>query len=431
MRIEVEPTFAESLIAEARRGDLLQQDRVKRALLARHGVHRAFEQYKSLLALPQSLALEPKAILNLFSFASRQAEGYFEIDAGGLNFEIAPPEVEGNGNHRAIKASSRAEYIACLPEARVRGGSAAIEIGDAILFDDETGPDLDPAIFVRRGAEAWTIVPGDDESALELDEAIALLGPRASGFGAWLWEYLAGIVSADVTGKLPKVPLLIDSGLGHNHIAALRALLPDWEVAELAPGAFARVRRLWVASKPTHLSAIAEAKGGVRWERLAAAPKRFVPVLAEMNRRLDGLVHAEGMHDRIFLRARLGHPRLEEAGIVEPIAEARSFRVVDAEKLDFTQQVSLVRGARYLVSPLGPQLFLTPFARKGTKLCILHHPHSAGIPLLTGILSKAGIDATVVSGEFLGYDTNEPQLSDYRIGEQSFARFLQQWLRAS
>ena len=179
-----------------------------------------FEQYKSLLALPQALTLEPKAILGLFSVVSRQAEGYFEIDAGGLGFEIAPPEVEGNGNHRAIKASSRAQYVACLPEARLRGGSAAIEIGDAILFDDEVGPDLDPAIFVRRGGEAWTIVPGDDLPALELDEAIMLLGPRASGFGAWLWEYLAGIVSADATGKLPKVPLLIDGGLGRNHVAA-------------------------------------------------------------------------------------------------------------------------------------------------------------------------------------------------------------------
>ncbi len=202
MRIEVEPTFAESLIEEARRGDLLQQDRIKRALLAQEGVHRAFEQFKSLLSLPQSFAIEMKAILSLSDVASRQADGYFECDAGGLSFEIAPPEVEGNGNHRAIKASSRAQYVACLPEARLRGGSAAIEIGDAILFDDEMGPDLDPAIFARRGGEAWTIVPGDDLPALELDEAIMLLGPRASGFGAWLWEYLAGIVSADATGKI-------------------------------------------------------------------------------------------------------------------------------------------------------------------------------------------------------------------------------------
>ena len=128
--------------------------------------------------------------------------------------------------------------------------------------------------------------------------------------------------------------------------------------------------------------------------------------------------------------------RLAIRGLKSGASSSRSprraaFRVVDTEGLDLARLVSLLRGARYLVAPLGPQLFLTPFARKGTKLCILHHPHSAGIPLLTGILGKAGIDATVLTGEFLRYHTHEPQLSDYRIGEQPFARFLHEWLRAS
>jgi hypothetical protein len=431
VRIDVEPAFAEAQIEAASRGDLLEQGRIKSALLARHGVDRAFEQFKSLLSLPQSFAIETKAILSLSDVASRQAEGYFEIDAGGIDFEIAPPKVEGNGNHSAIKASSRAEYVASLAEARVRGGSAAIEIGDAVLIEDGMSPDQDPAIFVRRAGEAWTIVPRQDEPALELDEAIMLLGPRASGFGTWLWEHLAKIVAAASTGKLPKAPLLIDSGLGRNHADALKALLPDWDLRELSPGAFARVRRLWIASSPTYLSAISEAKGPHRWDRLATPPARFVPVVTEVNRRLDALVGAEENHERIFLRGSSHHPKLEDPGVVGAIAEARAFRVVDPDGLDFARQVSLLRGARYLVAPLGPQLFLTPFAREGTKLCILHHPHTAGISLLTGILDKAGIDCTVLTGDFLRYDANEPQLSDYRIGEQQFARFLHQWLEAS
>ncbi len=207
-------------------------------------------------------------------------------------------------------------------------------------------------------------------------------------------------------------------------------LLPDWDLRALSPGAFARVRRLWIASSPTHLSAISGAKGAHRWERLAAPPARFVPVVVEMNRRLDAIVSAEDNHERIFLRGSSHHPKLEDPGIVEAIAEARAFRVVDTEGLDLARLVSLLRGARYLVAPLGPQLLLTPFVREGTKLCILHHPHTAGISLLTGILEKAGIDCTVLTGDFFRYDTNEPQLSDYRVGEQQFARFLHKWLRS-
>lgn len=439
MQIDMESSFAEGLIDEARRGDVLQQAHIKRALLERHGAHRAFALYKTLLALPDSFAIESRAILGLKDFAAGCGDAYFELETAGVPFTIDPPVVIGKGNHTTISSSSRASYIAYLPDARVRSGSSAIEMGDAILFDEES-VDLDdpedrlehdPSIFARRGGEAWTIASKDNRGALDIDEAFTLLGCRSHSLGAWLWEYPTKLLAAASSGRMPKIPVLIDGSLPPDHVEALRALLPDWEMRELPAYAAARVRRLWCVSSLVHLAPLAETKGRFRWERLAVPPGRLAPIIANMNGRLDKNAEGGGGDERIFLTSRHHRPDLEDRNIVEPIAEARGFRIIDPEELDFQQQVTLLRGASFIVAPLGAPLLLTPLARRGTKLCILHHPHTAGVSLLTGLLREIGIDTTILTGDFVRYDASAPHLSGYRIDEQSFARFLNKWLSLS
>jgi capsular polysaccharide biosynthesis protein len=166
-----------------------------------------------------------------------------------------------------------------------------------------------------------------------------------------------------------------------------------------------------------------------RWDFLGSPPARFAAVIREMARRIEPALVQPDACERIFLARKPElHRKLVNHAVIEAIAQARGFKLVYAEELSFREQASLLRYARFVVAPEGSALFLAFFARPGTRLCILEHPHTAGLPLLTGPLNEIGVNVTVFTGPFYRLNEEWPHMSDYSINDIAFARFLDEWL---
>ncbi len=418
---------SEQTLRLARARHVYSQQALKEALLAAMPRDAAFEAYR--LAVQQPGArLRAKRLLRLLDAAQDFAASLPAMDAGGDTFVVAPPQVFGEGNQRPLQGRQRARYLACFADARIRSRSSALEFEDAIAFDVEAveaaGMDdrlnLDPALFAVEGPVAYTI--DSDEPVLEMAEAFSLVGSHSWAFGHWMWEFLPRYLAACLAG-LPKMPVVVDAGMPAQHYQSLQALLPPGsEVIELPAGNRAQVARLWVAPTPMYMPQFERMNERFRWDPLAAHPQRFAQLLAEMNQRLQ--VAASGPAKLYFARREHRHRKLDNHAEIEAMAVEHGFEVVYPEDLPFADQVARVRAARHIIGPEGSAMFLGFFARPGTRVDILNHPYTAGLPVLTGLLEAIGLDVAVLTGPATSRNDELPHFIDYRIEPEQFAAFL-------
>lgn len=419
------------------RSDQLALMRVKRMLTERLRFDEAFDCYRRMLGLPDGERLCSKRIGSLRRAVEARRGAFFEAAAAGEPFRIAGPNVFGEGNHHAIGGIARSIFVACLIDARVRGRSGVIETGETALLDYQefesarTGDqlDFDPAVFQATDETAWIIAPSNDEHEIELDEAFSLLGPHTDGFGHWLWEYLPKYIAAIHSHALPLVPVLIDADMPSTHRRSLEVMLvEDVPIIELPAFATARVRRLWCAPSQMYVPVLRERGRQFRWDCLAAPPERFAAIIREMVRRFDGAGPTDAGCEKLFLaRHEFCHRRLFNAEAIEAAAAERGFRIAEPEELDFDAQVRLVRDARFIISADGPALLLALFARPGTKLCVLSHPDTAGLAVLTGPLGEIGVEVTVLTGPYIRIGDEHRDGSLYQIDEDEFRALLDRW----
>ncbi|OGT59137.1 MAG: hypothetical protein A3E01_20110 [Gammaproteobacteria bacterium RIFCSPHIGHO2_12_FULL_63_22] len=430
-RDELTDLVPAALLQQARHNHVYQQQFVKQLLLDKLSVPAAFDRYTRALDLPHARALVTKQLTPLRDAVRSHGIHFRELARAGDAFEVPPPRVIGPGNHRTLLGRTRSEFIGCLPDARVRSRSSVIELDEIIALDYEAGElssiddrlNLDPAIFQVDGETALMLPAGGNE--LALDEVFSLVGTHTWAFGHWLWEYLPRYVAATMAADLPAIPVLIDQGMPAQHRQALAALLPPGaSIIELPPAGRARVARLWCAPTPMYMPLFEHMNERFRWDLLAAEPRRFARVVAEMNRRLGREDGAPGVR-RIYLARRENrHRKLVNHAQIEALATRHGFDVVYPEDMDFAGQVRMARDAEWIVGPEGSAMFLAFFAAAGTRLCILNHPYTLGLPVLTGLLEEIGIDVTVMTGPAASSNAELPHFIDYRIDPEGFEAFL-------
>jgi capsular polysaccharide biosynthesis protein len=417
-------------------GDLLPLMHFKQALTKKLGVENGFAAYKQALDLPASMHLRLKPIESLREVAKSGYGAFFETAAGGERFVLPPPKVIGEGDCQPLEGTTRSMFVACLIDARIRGRSAFIEIGETAVLDHQGAElaqidfffDFDSAVFHASQEAAWIITPQDDANSIELEEAFTLVGPWAHYFGDWMLDQLPTYVAATLSRALPPIPVLIDAGMPPTHRRSLELMLSgNSEIIELPPFKIARVRRLWCAPSHKINSAFLETDRW-KWNYTAISPARFEPVVDEIRRRADKALPPGDGPEKVFLaRKESLHRRLINHTAIEAAAAARGFAIVYPEDLDFLGQVRLVRNARHIVAPDGSALFLGYFARPGTKLCILTHPLIFMMQTETALLS--GVEVTLFTGPYIRKKVKSPEESDYQIDESRFCAFLEDWLK--
>ena len=417
-------------------GDLLPLMHFKQALTKNLGVEDGFAKYKQALDLPDSTHLRLKPIESLREIAQRRCGAFFETAPGGERFVLPPPKVIGEGVCQPLEGTTRSMFVTCLINARIRGRSAFIEVGETAVLDHQGAElaeidfffDFDAAVFHASQEAAWIITPQDDANSIELEEAFTLVGPWAHYFGDWMLDQLPTYVAATLSRALPPVPVLIDAGMPPTHRRSLELVLSgSREIIELPPFKTARVRRLWCAPSHKINSGFLETERW-QWGYTAIPPARIAPVVEEIRRRADKALPPGGGPERVFLARRESlHRRLVNHTAIEAAAAVRGFAIVYPEDLDFLGQVRLVRNARHIVAPDGSALFLGYFARPGMKLCVLTHPLIFMMQIETALLS--GVEVTLLTGPYVRKKVKSPEESDYQIEESRFCAFLEDWLK--
>jgi hypothetical protein len=425
-------------IARARDGDLFAQMEIKTALAAQYTVEEGFSIFRRLLDLPESSAIVLTTLDSQYAVLERHGTVLLELGPRGASFHIEPPPVIGAGNHRTIEGKARSVYLGCFTDARVRGRSALIGVEDVLALDYE-GDELkrlddrlefDPTVFSAETERVWAIVAERRRPELEIDEAFTLLGPHTDAFGHWIWEYLPKYIVASMSDALPPVPLLIDQRMPVSQRQALELMLPQpVPLISVGWGVNAHVRNLWVAASQMHMPLLERMNDRFKWDYLASPPARFGVIIRDMIRRLEPSLPSGPGHNRLYLARRPSrHRKLDNYLIVEAVAQARGFHIVYPEDLDFRDQIALVRGARFIIGPERSSFFLAFFARPGTKICLLDHPHTAALPLLAGPLNEVGVETTVFTGPYTSFNPEWPHQSDYTIDETALADFISLWL---
>jgi capsular polysaccharide biosynthesis protein len=414
--------------------------RAKRALAEGLDTAAGFALYSQAVNRPDHAEVHLKRLESLREVAKRRGGAFRETAAAGAPFVVPPPKVIGEGNHRPLVSYTRSIFVACLTDARVRARSNFIEVDDVALLDyqgDELGRfddqlDFDPAVFRLTDDGVWIITPAGEADTIELEEAFTLLGIRASAFGHWMIEFLPKYIAASLSGSLPRVPVLIEADMPKSHVDALELMLPEGvEIIELEPFATARVRRLWCAPNQVYMPVLEANNERFRWEYFVMPPMRMAPIINEMVRRADPACFGATGVERVFLAREpaLDRELINHAEIMAAV-EARGFLAVFPRRLDFIEQISLLRHARFIIGPEGSALYLALFAPPGTKLCILSNVEDVVSMQtdMTGLFNAIGLDVTVFTGPCARRNEDYPWNSDFEVGADAFCLFLDRWL---
>lgn len=418
------------LLQQARLNHVYPQQALKDLLKSALPRGEAFDAYRHAAALGDGARIERRLLVGMHEHLRDHARCYELQLPGGKAFTVMPPRTIGEGNQRPLQGHSRAAWIACVDHARVRSRSSVIEAAGRLLVDAEPGEldsiddrmDLDPAVFDADASGAWVIEPDPALPVLEYAEAFSLIGPHSWAFGHWMWEFLPRYAAALRSARLPLLPVLVDQGMPVQHVQALRALLPPGAgIIELPSHAVARIGRLWCAPTPMYMPFFEHMNRRFRWDLLAAEPGYFAGLAREMRTRfLPGTARAA--QRLIFLARRPErHRKLLNAGEIEAAALSRGFVQIYPEDMAFAEQVAAIDGAEHVVGPEGSAMFLALFARPGTRVTILNHPYTLGLPVLTGLLEALDMDVEVVVGPAETKNDELPHFLDYRV---DVARFL-------
>jgi hypothetical protein len=433
--IPLEPPEVASLAsAFASSHSLEKLMKLKQAMCSALGPTRAARRYAELGLIPDSERVGRKTLRGIRDFAQSCGSVYFELYRGGDPFRVPAPRVIGLAATRALEHVTRAMYVARLDNVLVRGRSFVIETPSNALLDFEDWEsklfdcelDIDPSIFAAEDNDVWISAAKDATAGIQIEEAYSLLGPQSGAFGDWMYTYLPRYVAADMSGRLPLVPVLVDQGLPPTVLDSLKMMLrPGVEIVEVPPFRSVHVGRLWTSPSIHYAPAREVMDGRYKFDYSTPAPAVFLPVVQEINRRARPTAISPA-GPRVFLARKPSlWRRMVNHTTIEALAKAHGFDVVYPEDLDFDSQVALVRGADWIVAPEGSALLLMYFARPGTHLCVLNHP-IIETAAWDGLFD--GVDLCVLVGPMIDPDPQFHHRSSYRIDPFAFDAFLERWL---
>jgi capsular polysaccharide biosynthesis protein len=318
----------------------------------------------------------------------------------------------------------------------VRGDSAAIltehhalldfEDAELDLFDCEF--DIDPSFFAADRHSAWVIAGEDDPACLRIDEAFTLLGPQLAAFGDFMLQYLPRYLWADMSGELPRVPVLSSSRLPQTITDAIRLAVPvDVEIIEVDPFQPVQVNRLWCGANLTYAPAREVMDDRYTTLHTFPSPDLMVPVVAELRKRSAPLVVRNGGPENVFLARRPQlWARLVNAPEIETVAAGEGFSIVHPEELTFVEQVDLLASAKRVVAPAGSALFLCYFASPGMRLLVLDNAGVEDVNVWSALFPDCELAA--MAGTIVERDERFPHRSSYRIDPERFRDVLGEWL---
>ena len=419
---------------------------VKDVLRTELGLDEGFRTYCEQLSPQKSInrsrpqRIQPGPVARLRDVASGSGISFAEIHPAGEPFLIPPTTQIGESKGRDIIGATRSSYVGCLSNARIHGRSAFLEVDGSMVLDYEQRElllvadrwNVDPYVFSSEGDVAWKIE--FDQPFVEIEEAVRS-GVSTMAWGHWLPDYVPRYVSAVSSGHLPKVPVLIDSGMPPTHRELLEFVMPEGtEIIEGSPEPELRVGRLWCAASLTYSAMLPRMQENFPWDLFCSDPARHAAVFNEIGRSVDRLPQTELSADRLYLaRKPFRWTKMFNHDTIESLVRSRDFTVVYPEDYPLREIAKCVRSARYIMGPLGSQMWNALFARPGARVCYLTHRFLFGA--WPYVLRDMGVDVTMLDGPAVNLNDGPeaptfgyPHHADYEIEPDRLAKFLDEWL---
>lgn len=425
------PELVRALVGTGKRPNLAFAGLLKRRLCATLEMAEAAGAYAALFQADGLPEIVQAPLASLRDHARHAGEYHEHTAAAPLLLPMS--RLVGAPPAAPFAAHGRTLFGAGLDDVIVASRSSLLQTGGHVLHDHQDGelaglpPDLgcDGQGFALDDAGRMTLVRFG-KPALELDEAISLLGPSSRDFGHWIGEFLPRLFLLDALGLAANATLLVDSGMPASHRQALawfdRLRRP---VVELAESTSARVRRLWVASTPSYAPymPMPDATFDNAW--LGGQTAAVAALLAAQRQPAP----RPGDPKRLFFpRGPAMRRRLTNQDEVEALCHAQGFTTVRPETLAFDDQLRLVRNATHVVGPAGSALlacFL--FGQPGQRVLNLHPPALEETPSLTSIAEERSVEVQVLLGQVERAHHWRPGDSDFSVDLPTVQRVLDEW----
>lgn len=418
-------------------GHLPAAMRLKEAAVQRLGVEAAFEALRLALGVPGLDRLQRKPIVPASTAARRDGAMVRELWRGREPFVRPSPRTVLAPPPAPMPGRGRGAWLACFPDARVRGRSSLLAVGDELLHDIEAGeggfpdhPCYDPGLLQADLHEAWVMQA--DPPVLRMPEAFWLGGSHTVDFGHWVAEYLPKLATAQLCGLPDSVPVLVDALIPATIRDALPLFLPPGTEVRAVPHlAQAEVGRLWCAPIPYYTGFYPLEWSDATWEGRSVEPLAMATLLRAVRERVAAAIAAPTGKPRLFLARKPGRAKkkLLNHAAIEDLAIARGFERVYPEDHCFLEQLRMVAHATHLIAPEGSNNLLAFFASGGARVATLSPPYTYPLGDVGAILAALGIDYEVVVGPDVAPE--EPFCAfwhDYSIDPAAFARWLDAWL---
>ena len=374
-------------------------------------------------------------IESLLCAAQAIRSNYVEFYPGGETVTMPVPRIIGPGRCAPITGVTRKVFLTCVDDATVFSRYDGIATAGRMLFDyqgheiDNILADCPPNQFIYDGPDVFAIHPIHSRPAIDIPEALTLVGNNSVNFGHWIIEHLLQWSTASGRPELRDVPILIDDELPAQHRQALeffvRGRVP---IVVLPKDGIARVRRLWKVSNWIYVP--------FYWTNEAAIHHEFIvwpvrEVIAQFRKLAESIDRHAGMRQfskRVFLsRGNAFHRKLLNLAETESIAREYGFEVYHPEELEFSEQLSLVGGASHIIGPEGSAFFLAFFGTPGTRLCAFDNPFIEKAGYAAALYPELGIDLVLVTGDCTRKDELFTGFSDYVIDPSDVRRVLDEW----
>jgi hypothetical protein len=410
--------------------------RLKEAAVARLGVEAAFDALRGVLGVPGLDVLRRLPVSPVSVFARDCGAMVAEYWPGGGRFMHPPPPTRFAPPPAPIPGHTRGAWLACFDEARVRGRSSLLRVGDRLLHDIEPGeggfpdhPAYDPGLLHAEGEAFWMMEA--EAPALRVEEAFWLGGSHTVDFGHWVVEYLPKLMIARDCGLPEGVTVLVDANIPGTVREALPRWLPRGSTLVSVPHlAQVAVGRLWCAPTPYYTGFYPLEWSEATWAGRSAAPGPMATLYRRLREELADAIAAPTGKPRLYLarRPERSKKKLLNHEPIEALVRAAGFECLYPEDYPLVEQIRLAAHATHVLAPEGSNNLLAFFARPGTKVATLSPPYTYPLGDVASILAALDVDFEVLVGP--DEPTQEdfcPFWNDYRIDPVAFAEWLRDW----
>lgn len=318
-------------------------------------------------------------------------------------YTFREPPVFGEPDTRPERTvEAPACWLGSVSDVTVMGGFTIVSDGELIIYEPAAHPRHD---FVAGCWEYITPVDGGEKQALmwypfdhetRLDEGILLSGRCSANYFHWLIEYLPKGLALESRPELRRVPLIVDAGMPRQHFESLRAVVGEWPLHLHPPRTLLHVRKLWLASTPTHHPD----RFDLPYWTGSALSEPHLDYLRE--RVLRSMVPGPELPKKIYLSRRGFRSRTvrNERELEKEFVRA-GFTLVRPETLGFLDQVRQFHHADVIAGPGGAALSNLLFCRPGARVLALTGDRNKTYSMHANLARTAGARFLYVAGDHL------------------------------